>query len=154
MKTLARDADQSEILHRLHALRHDSARQWGRMSAHQMVCHLSDGYRMLLGQRPTPLVASPLPRPIVKLIALYVPLRWPTGLSTTPELDQGAGGGTTPVNFDEDVAELSRLLGTIVRLPRDQFARQQHPFFGRMSESSWLRWAYLHADHHLRQFAL
>jgi Protein of unknown function (DUF1569) len=29
-----------------------------------------------------------------------------------------------------------------------------HPLFGRMSASSWMRWAYLHADHHLRQFGL
>ena len=27
-----------------------------------------------------------------------------------------------------------------------------HPIFGRMSERTWLRWAYLHTDHHLRQF--
>jgi hypothetical protein len=27
-----------------------------------------------------------------------------------------------------------------------------HPLFGRMSDADWLRWAYLHADHHLRQF--
>jgi len=27
-----------------------------------------------------------------------------------------------------------------------------HPIFGPMSRSDWLRWAYLHMDHHLRQF--
>jgi len=27
-----------------------------------------------------------------------------------------------------------------------------HPIFGWMSEASWMRWAYLHTDHHLRQF--
>jgi hypothetical protein len=27
-----------------------------------------------------------------------------------------------------------------------------HPIFGRMSEAAWMRWAYLHTDHHLRQF--
>jgi hypothetical protein len=27
-----------------------------------------------------------------------------------------------------------------------------HPFFGPMSREDWLRWGYLHADHHLRQF--
>jgi hypothetical protein len=29
-----------------------------------------------------------------------------------------------------------------------------HPVFGQMSESAWLRWAYVHTDHHLRQFGL
>ena len=28
----------------------------------------------------------------------------------------------------------------------------RHPIFGRMSQRAWLRWAYLHMDHHLRQF--
>ena len=29
-----------------------------------------------------------------------------------------------------------------------------HPFFGAMSSSAWLRWGYLHMDHHLRQFGV
>lgn len=29
---------------------------------------------------------------------------------------------------------------------------QVHPIFGRLSRAAWLRWAYLHMDHHLRQF--
>jgi len=27
-----------------------------------------------------------------------------------------------------------------------------HPIFGDMSEAEWMRWGYLHCDHHLRQF--
>jgi len=26
------------------------------------------------------------------------------------------------------------------------------PIFGDMSEAEWMRWGYLHCDHHLRQF--
>ncbi|HEV2663419.1 MAG TPA: DUF1569 domain-containing protein [Blastocatellia bacterium] len=29
-----------------------------------------------------------------------------------------------------------------------------HPYFGAMSESQWMRWGYLHCDHHLRQFGV
>jgi Protein of unknown function (DUF1569) len=153
MKTLARERDKAEVLRRLGALRHDSVRRWGRMSAHQMVCHLSDGCRMLTGERTTQLAATPLPRPMMRWIALYAPLRWPRGILTTPELDQDTGG-TRPVDFDADVAELARLLDRIARESRSRFAGQLHPIFGRMSESAWLRWAYLHADHHLRQFGV
>jgi hypothetical protein len=28
-----------------------------------------------------------------------------------------------------------------------------HPMFGSMKRADWLRWGYLHADHHLRQFS-
>ena len=153
MKTLARERDKAEVLRRLGALRHDSVRRWGRMSAHQMVCHLSDGYRIVTGERTTQLAASPLPRPMMKWIALYAPVRWPAGILTTPELDQDIAG-TRPVDFDADVAELARLLDHITGDRRGRFAGQLHPIFGPMSESGWLRWAYLHADHHLRQFGV
>ena len=153
MKTLAHEYDKAEVLHRLRALRRDSVRRWGRMSAHQMVCHLSDACRILTGERPSQLVASPLPRPIMKCIALYVPVRWPAGLPTTPDLDQD-GGGTRPVDFDADVAELGKLLDRIATDRRGHLAGPLHPIFGRMSGSAWLRWAYLHADHHLRQFGV
>jgi hypothetical protein len=152
MKTLAREQDKAEILRRLAVLRRDTAGRWGRMSAHQMVCHLSDGCRLLTGDRTTRPAASPLPRPVMKWIALYLPMRWPAGILTTPELDQDVGG-TRPA-VDADVAELGRLLERIGTDRRGRLAGYVHPLFGRMSESAWLRWAYLHADHHLRQFGV
>ena len=152
MRTLARERDRAEVLRRLRALRQDSVRRWGRMSAHQMVCHLSDGYRLLIGERTTQLAATPLPRLMMRWIALYAPIRWPAGILTTPELDQDAGG-TRPADFDADVAELEKLLREVATDRRDRFGHL-HPIFGRMSESAWLRWAYLHADHHLRQFGV
>ena len=153
MRTLARERDKAEVLRRLRALRQDSVRRWGRMSAHQMVCHLSDGYRLLTGERTTQLAATPLPRFMMRWIALYAPVRWPAGIPTTPELDQDAGG-TRPADFDADVAELEKLLKEVATDRRDRFDGHLHPIFGRMSESAWLRWAYLHADHHLRQFGV
>ena len=153
MRTLAHDRDTTEILRRLRALRHDSHRRWGRMTAHQMVCHLSDGYRLLTGERTTQLVATPLPRFMMRWIALHLPVRWPAGIVTTPDLDQDAGG-TRPADFAADVAELQRLLWEVATDRRGRLAGHLHPIFGRMSESAWLRWAYLHADHHLRQFGV
>ena len=152
MRTLARERDAAEVCRRLRALRHESERRWGRMSAHQMVCHLSDGYRLLTGDRTTELAATPLPRLVMRWIALYAPVRWPADIPTTPDLDQDAGG-TRPAHFDADVAELERLLREVADR-RGRLTGHLHPIFGRMSESTWLRWAYLHADHHLRQFGI
>ena len=153
MKTLASERDQAEVVRRLRTLRPDSERRWGRMSAHQMVCHLSDGYRLLTGERTTTLARTPLPRLLMKWIALYVPLRWPADIPTTPDLDQDRGG-TRPADFAADVAELEQLLRKVATDRRGHLAGQVHPIFGCLSESAWLRWAYLHADHHLRQFGL
>ena len=150
MRTLARQRDKAEILQRLREVRPESVRRWGRMSAHQMVCHLSDSFRMVTGQKPASHATSLLQRTIVKWIALYLPLPWPAGIPTRPEIDQELGG-TRPVDFAADVAQLETLLELITTQPRS-FEWQLHPIFGRMSETAWLRWAYLHIDHHLRQF--
>ncbi len=151
MKTLARNDDHAEVVRRLRSVRHDTARRWGRMSAHQMVCHLSDGYRLLTGERTSERVAAPVPRVVIKWFALYAPMRWPAGVPTTPELDQTIAG-TRPIDFAADVVELETLLTRITTDRRGRLAGYAHPIFGNMSEAAWLRWAYLHADHHLRQF--
>jgi len=148
MKTLARDRDKAEILHRLQAMRPDSVARWGRMSAHQMVCHASDCLRMATGQKRVSDASTVLERTIVKWIALYAPVRWPPGIATAPEVDQAAAG-TRPIDFAADVSELVALIEFVTAARNFE---RSHPTFGRMSEAAWLRWAYLHMDHHLRQF--
>lgn len=152
MKTLARARDRIEILERLKKVGPESRRRWGRMSAHQMVCHLGDSFRMVTGEKPVSDATSLLQRTIVKWTALHAPLRWPSGIPTRPEIDQ-AVGGTRPVEFAADVAELEALMDLFTA--RTKSAEwQKHPTFGRMSEADWLRWGYLHMDHHLRQFGV
>jgi hypothetical protein len=153
MKTLAREQDKAEILRRLSSVRPDSVRRWGRMSAHQMVCHLGDCFRMATGEKPVSPATGVLQRTIVKWIALYLPLRWPAGtLKTRPEVDQEMSG-TRPGDFAADVAELEALV-ELLAARTASFDRHPHPIFGRMSEAAWLRWGYLHMDHHLRQFGV
>jgi len=150
MKTLASEVCQAEIVRRLRTLRPDTARRWGRMTAHQMVCHLADAFRMSLGQKPVSDATGRLQRTLVKWIALYAPLAWPVGIPTRPEVDQQVHG-TAPGDFAADVAEVEALL-EVVATRQNGFDWPPHPIFGRMSHRAWLRWAYLHTDHHLRQF--
>jgi hypothetical protein len=150
MKTLNVDA-RGELIRRLRSVRPDTERRWGRMTAHQMICHLADVCRMAIGETPVRETSSALTRTIVKWMALYLPLRWRTGILTSPELDQCAGAGTRPGQFAADVADVEALLTTLSR--RGATAKwPAHPVFGRLSHSQWMRWAYLHTDHHLRQF--
>ena len=86
----------------------------------------------------------------MKWFALSVPVRWPHGVPTMPEMNQEKGG-TPPGEFAADVAELEELINRITRTERD-FDWASHPMFGRMPDRDWLRWGYLHMDHHLRQF--
>jgi hypothetical protein len=150
MRTLARQECKAEILRRLRTVRPDSPRRWGRMSAHQMVCHLTDACRMMAGQKPVSDATGRLQRTLVKWTALYLPLPWPAGILTRPEIDQLCAG-TRPIDFDADLAELEMFLDLITTGEKGR-DWPTHPIFGRMSQAAWLRWAYLHMDHHLRQF--
>jgi hypothetical protein len=150
MKTLARQRDKAELLRRLKLVRPNSVPRWGRMSAHQMICHLSDAFRMGIGQKSVSRIDGVFHRTLLKWAVLYVPVPWPSGILTRPEIDQQVGG-TKPADFAADVLQLESLVERITTQPRD-FDWQPHPIFGPMSETTWLRWGYLHMDHHLRQF--
>jgi hypothetical protein len=119
------------------------------MTARQMVCHLFDSYSSGLGERTVSPASGPLQRTLVKWIALRAPMRWPHGAPTRPEVEQGVGG-TPPGDFQSDRA---RLVSVLERFAASStLASVPHPFFGRLSNAQWLRWGYLHGDHHLRQF--
>jgi DinB family protein len=150
VKTLARAGHLEEIRRRIRLLTPTLEARWGRMSVDQVVCHLADACRMALGEvevRPW----DGGPRTFRRVIALRVPVRWPSGLTTSPEIDP-FDGGTRPVAF---AADLETLLALVDRLASEaSLAGRVHPVFGPMSERDWLRWGYLHLDHHLRQFGV
>jgi hypothetical protein len=149
VRTLAHQSDVDDLLRRLQTVGPDSAARWGRMSAHQMICHLSDAMRVAAGQKTASAASGLAQRTIVKWIAIYLPVRWPPGIPTRPEIDQLAGG-TKPQNFAKDVEDVATRLRNFVEQPPAN--RPPHPIFGPLSRKAWLRWAYLHTDHHLRQF--
>jgi Protein of unknown function (DUF1569) len=148
MKSLQNIGDRSEVLERLAKVHPDSQPRWGKMTAHQMICHLSDSLRAALGEKYVSPATSLFTRTILKMLALWVPIPWAHGFKTRPEVDQQQGG-TSPVEFESDVGELQNLFTRFCKL-EDQFA--PHPMFGQMSKVERLRHAYLHMDHHLRQF--
>jgi hypothetical protein len=120
------------------------------MTAHQMLCHLIDCNRMALGELDVAAPKARLPRGFVKWVSLYTPMPWPAGLPTNPELDQDVAG-TRPSDFARDAAALEATVERLMaRAGRGGWP--SHPDFGEMSEGDWFRWAYLHMDHHLRQF--
>jgi len=153
MKSLGNPDDKRTVLARIQLLQPDSARQWGKMTPHQMICHLNDSFKSMIGERQVLGDKSNLlTRTLVRWIALYAPLKWPHGVPTMPENDQERGG-TPPEDFQRDVEALAAMVDRITTAQRD-FQWRRHPLFAEMSERDWMRWAYLHMDHHLRQFGL
>ena len=147
-KTLSRTTNQQKILERLKFVRPDSPRRWGKMTAHEMICHLSDSFRASLGEKEISPASSVFKRTVFKWIALWGPVKWPHGVQTRPEMDQHKGG-TPPAKFAADLESLRVLLGRFVSW-QGEYA--PHPMLGPLSRTERMRHAYLHMDHHLRQF--
>jgi hypothetical protein len=150
VKSLRNSKDKEEILRRLQTVHPGSKRKWGEMTSHQMICHLSDGFQLYMGKRPAAPVKTKYPRAVMRWVALWAPVPWPHGFPAMRELDQKADG-TPPAEFQKDLQVLRERIEEFTRQPRN-FELPFHPHFGSMSEREWLRLAYLHADHHLRQF--
>ena len=151
MKTLANLRDKLEIEERLDRITLASPRQWGRMTVREMVCHLNDAFLVAMGDKTAEPIGNWASRTLIKQAALWGPMQWPHGVRTVPECDARLLG-TPPADFEADLGEARRLLGRFAAQPRG-YQLQDHAIFGVMSEKEWLRWGYLHTDHHLRQFA-
>ncbi len=145
---LARQA----IVERLNRLGPNTLRMWGRMTAPEMICHLNDSFLLSLGDREATSRANLFSRSVMKYVALNVPMQWPKNLPTMPEMKQGVGG-TCPSDFQTDRDNLVRTLERFC-IPDPTVGRFPHPLFGMMSVADWMRWGYLHSDHHLRQFGI
>lgn len=132
---------------RIDTLAQSDGALWGRMPVGEMVCHTRDAFAMALGERAAAPVKRELPGPVFKWLALSVPMRWPKNYATVPELQHGAGCSSSERVFF-DVAGLRDHLDRFVL----SAVTNGHPIFGTMSRRDWMRWGYLHLDHHLRQF--
>jgi hypothetical protein len=104
-----------------------------------------------MGTTPVSSFSTVLNRTLMKWVALRLPLKWPPGVRTPPEVDQEIGG-SKPVEFERDRRELEALMERFAQCRSRDL--KPHPLFGRLSDSEWQRWGYLHMDHHLRQFGV
>jgi hypothetical protein len=90
MKTLANPEDKQDTLVRLAKVRPDLKARWGRMSAHQMICHLNDSFLAVMGEKYVSPATGPFQRSLMKWAALYMPLPWRKGVPTPPVETRGS----------------------------------------------------------------
>jgi len=147
MKSLASVEVMSEIRERLRSVRVDDRALWGKMTAKRMVRHLVCSYEMALGERTVEPVEGPVPV-LMKWVALRSGVRWPKNIQTVPELKRAIA--------EHSEVEFNVLIRAVVEsmeaVARGTHYAPSHPMFGPMTSEDWMRWGYLHADHHLRQF--
>ena len=152
MKTVADSTVTASLIARLGILQPDAPRRWGTLEPHEMLCHLGDAFEMVLRTRPRRVEVRVRNRPLMKLAALRGPLRWWRGIRTNPEHDPRVDG-TRPSSFGADKARVVRALQALA-VANPSSLEAGHGLLGTMSVTDWQRWAYRHADHHLRQFGV
>ena len=154
MKRIKKPGAVEDLVGRARALSPDMRPRWGQLNARQMVCHVTDVVRLVLGEVPPrprdpnrPPRSKPLSRFPMKQLALYL-LPWPHGVRGPREAFT-----TQPGAPGEDVKALAEALSKFRDSPpKDSWP--SHPIFGRMSTRDWDRVLYRHTNHHFRQFGV
>jgi len=148
MRTLATSGCVDDLISRTQLITPEQPRLWGTMTAHQMLLHLGDAAAAALGQKQFVLK----PRPggaVIRFVLFYLVPRYPRGVRVG---NNPAGRVVDPATFEHDkqrVIDLTRAMAA----PNAPLV-PKHPLFGTMRRGSWMRWAYMHTDHHLRQFGV
>ena len=148
MKSLADAGVLEEMRTRLLGMTAADRPLWGSMSATQMVGHLGCACEVALGERTVGPVKMQLPPRAMRLLALWSGATWTKNVRSTPELEREIAA-TPEGGFD---VLLRGAVARLETLTEGQNFAPSHPFFGPMRAKDWLRWGYLHTDHHLRQF--
>jgi uncharacterized protein DUF1569 len=146
-RTLWNESDRGHLLARVERLRPDMHPLWGKMSATQMLTHLTDWMRMGTGELAVAPRRNFLRYPGVKHLIIYV-APFPKEVPTAPELIARHASG-----FDDERTMLRAHLASLVEI-QPSTVLPSHPAFGRISNRAWGVLGYRHTDHHLRQFGV
>jgi hypothetical protein len=147
VKSLGSPVYLAEIETRIASLLPTDTRLWGSLSTVEMICHLRGAYDGSVKGLEGPRYPGPISPGMLKFFSLNVPVKWPRNVQTLPLFESEAM--PVPDDFPTEHERLKRSLDHFM-LHGDN--RLPHPYFGSMTPADWMRWGYLHADHHLRQF--
>lgn len=153
MNNLINNADYEQIKNRINKLTSETHQLWGKMTVNEMICHISDPIRDILGIRETALVVPEEMRlQIVQMVLNETPFN--RDLPTFPPYLQAAdGGGTKPAHFEHDKTALLDLINQFYATD-SAFNFHTHAGLGVLSREQFGLFLWKHFDHHLRQFGV
>jgi hypothetical protein len=151
MKNLLDVTAANEVKIRLRNLGPQSERQWGKMTAPQMLAHCSVSMQWALGEVVPEKGSLPV-RLMGRLVKPMVfrnedPLR--KNSPTTKSLLV-----TDERNLGEEKERLCGLIDKFAAGGAAGCTRNAHSFSGKMTPKEWAILMYKHIDHHLRQFGV
>jgi len=145
------DPDSAKAIHlRLDRLAPDAPPLWGRMSASQMVCHLTDSCKVALGETATTLKPGILSNRLVRWLIISV-FPFPRGKAPTSREFLL----TRPADWEADRRTFRQYFDRVQAKGQDPQAKWNvHPSFGAMGSAQYGKLMHKHMDHHLRQFGV
>ncbi|MDX1493059.1 MAG: DUF1569 domain-containing protein [Longimicrobiales bacterium] len=148
MRTIGDPRVLAQLQARVRTLTPDSPRKWGKMNVQQMLSHIGGAMEWVLEGGEARMWESPM-NPFLKFIAFRVPLPWPRGI---PNPNDPAGVDVPAAEFE---ALQRRVLEALEAMGTWEVSQETppHPAFGPLTTWEWKRWAFKHADHHLKQFS-
>jgi Protein of unknown function (DUF1569) len=151
MKNLFDPMVAEHVKKRLKQLEPQSERQWGKMTAAQMLAHCSVSMQWAIGE----VVPERGPLPVRLMGRLVKPMVF---RNDKPLRRNSPTARSLVVSDERDLGKerdrLLRLIDTFVSGGAERCTNNPHSFFGKMTPEEWATLMYKHLDHHLRQFGV
>ena len=147
MKSLFESNAYSEIKNRIANLSEDSERQWGKMTAGQMLHHCQGPFNIMLEKNDYGMKPNLFAKLFFKRM-LYNDSPFRKNLPTAKFLKI-----SEPKDFNIEKRNLTTLLEEF-EAQREREEWNPHPGFGYFTKQQWGQMQYKHLDHHLRQFGV
>ncbi len=141
-----------EVVGRINQLTEQSQRQWGSMSANQMVTHCADQIKICVEEKPAKPFGNKITQALSRFLLFRMGMKFPQNSRTLPELDPNKSLMTKPGIFAADRQQLVALVEKFFDLPKNKTF--SHPLLGKATKDEIGKLIYLHLDHHLRQFGV
>ena len=147
MQTIFDATTRDELLRRVDTIQPGSQRQWGKMSAAQMLEHTARALEVATGRKPS------------KQAFIGKAIGWMFKKDFLGEKPFGKNSPTGPEFIVHDEPQLDLAREKLKMLIREFSAAGEkacdgriHGFFGSLTGKEWGESQYKHVDHHLRQF--
>ncbi len=153
MNTLINHDNLEQIRNRVNNLTPETQALWGNMTVGEMVCHVSDPIRDILGIRITEPVVPEAMRPALVQMVLTADNYGQGAPTSQPYLQADSGGGTKPTDFESDRNSLLELMNKFYATD-DNYKLSSHAALGILTREQFGIYLWKHLNHHLSQFGV
>jgi len=147
MKSLFDPDVREEMVRRIRRVEPGAPARWGTMTSGRMICHLTDGLKLAIGEIGTDFRPGVLSTALGRWLVISSPIPWPRGMIKAAPVFFG----TEPSgSLERDKEALIEYVERFGRGRREQWGTS--PLMGRLSGDQWAALNRKHLDHHLTQF--